>query len=47
LAQGMQKNGKIEEAKKYLAIAEEIAKSDEALKVRREQIATMRKKFGL
>jgi len=47
LALGMQKNGKIEEAKKYLAIAEEVAKSDEALKVRREQIATMRKKFGL
>ncbi|OHA68001.1 MAG: hypothetical protein A3D59_02755 [Candidatus Wildermuthbacteria bacterium RIFCSPHIGHO2_02_FULL_47_17] len=47
LAAGMHKNGKIEEAKKYLAIAEEIAKSDEALKVRREQIATMRKKFGL
>ncbi len=47
LAAGMQKNGKIEEAKKYLAQAEEIARSDEALKVRREQIARMREKFGL
>lgn len=47
LAAGMQKNGKIEEAKKYLAEAEEIARSDEALKVRREQIAMMREKLGL
>ena len=47
LALGMQKNGKIEEARKYLAQAEEVAKSDEALKVRREQIEIMRKKFGL
>ncbi|MFZ2201797.1 MAG: hypothetical protein WAV56_00180 [Microgenomates group bacterium] len=46
LAHGMHKNGKTEEAKKYLAVAEEIARSDEALKVRREQIARMREKFG-
>lgn len=46
LALGMQVNAKKEEAKKYLEMAEEIAKSDEALKVRREQIEMMRKKFG-
>ena len=47
LALGMHKNGKIEEAKKYLAQAEEIAKSDVALKVRREQIEKMRQRLGL
>lgn len=45
LAAGMKSNGKSEEAKRYLDMAERIAKSDEALKVRREQIAMMREKL--
>ncbi len=47
LALAMKLNNRIEEAKKYLDMAEEIAKSDEALKVRREQIATMRERLHL
>lgn len=47
LAAGMRKNGKIEEARKYLDQAEEIAKSDKALKIRREQIGSMRQKLDI
>jgi tetratricopeptide (TPR) repeat protein len=47
LALAMKLNNKTEEAKKYLDMAEEIAKSDETLKVRREQIAMMREKLHL
>lgn len=47
LAAGMQRNGKLIEAKRYLDQAEEIAISDEALKVRREQIKILREKLGL
>ncbi len=47
LATGMHRNGKIEETKKYLDQAEEIAKSDETLKVRREQIGQLRQRLGL
>lgn len=47
LAVGMHKNGKIEEAKKYLAMAEEIANSDEALKVRRDQVNILRQRLGI
>lgn len=47
LSLAMYRNGNKEAAKSYLSQAEEIAKSDEALKVRREQIATMHAKLGL
>jgi tetratricopeptide (TPR) repeat protein len=47
LATGMGRNGKMDEAKKYLAQAEEVIIGDEALKVRREQIATLKQKLGI